>query len=301
MLKTLTFFLWNKPRLLFDIRPAGAFNRGSLEHAQSFPIVKDTDVENFINQLSSNNQKLPLHLVDLDGNTAKLLSNRIEADYLEGGYKSFKTWRNNVFQDGPQIKVLCGFSGSGKTEILKQLEADGNQVIDLEELAAHNGSAFGRIHNSPQPSHEHFQNKLLSFWLSLNPEKPVWIEEKGPFLGKNGLPEYLYKNMQNATKIVLDVPFEIRLKSITKTYRKMDRSSFRSSIKSLVKRMGMSQNHKALHYFDSGQTKKCFELLLQYYDNAYRQRRENHWTGNAIEIQSSGYDTNSLLQKLISL
>ena len=301
MLTPSKFFLWSKPRLLIDIRPSGAYNKGSLEKAQSFPIISESDMCHFIKRFSSNNKTFPLHLIDVDGKSAEYLSTKIDADYLEGGYKFFKKWRNKAFESGPPIRVLCGFTGSGKTEILKRLADDGQQVIDLEKLAAHNGSVFGQVHNIPQPLHEHFQIKLLSFWLSLNPEKPVWIEEKGPFLGKNGLPEYLYKNMQNATKVVLDVPFDARLKSVMKSYGDMDQSQFRSAIKSLENRMGMSQNHKTLHYFDSGQTSKCFELLLQYYDNAYRKRRELYWTGKTIEIQSANYDTDLLVQKLTSI
>ncbi|WP_252314023.1 hypothetical protein [Sinobaca sp. H24] len=41
--------------------------------------------------------------------------------------------------------VLSGGTGTGKTEILDQLEEEGYPVISLERLANHRGSAFGSI------------------------------------------------------------------------------------------------------------------------------------------------------------
>jgi hypothetical protein len=41
--------------------------------------------------------------------------------------------------------VLAGYTGSGKTDILHLLQQLGHQVINLEELAAHNGSVFGHL------------------------------------------------------------------------------------------------------------------------------------------------------------
>ena len=53
--------------------------------------------------------------------------------------------------------VLGGLTGSSKTHILRKLnEKHGEQVIDLEGLANHKGSAFGSLGQPPQPSTEHF-------------------------------------------------------------------------------------------------------------------------------------------------
>ena len=144
----LTFFLWNKPRLLIDLRPIGAFNKGSLENAQSFPVCTDADIEHLIIKFSDNERNQSLHLIDLDGKTSEFLSKKLPIDFLEGGYKGFKQWRRQAFKIGPQIRVLSGYSGSGKTEILKQLKDHGHQVINLEELATHKGSVFGASPNT---------------------------------------------------------------------------------------------------------------------------------------------------------
>jgi tRNA 2-selenouridine synthase len=63
---------------------------------------------------------------------------------LEGGYKSFRTALHTYFRDFKfELRILGGCTGSGKTEILQVLAAKGEQVIDLEKLANHKGSAFG--------------------------------------------------------------------------------------------------------------------------------------------------------------
>ena len=60
--------------------------------------------------------------------------------------------------------VLGGMTGSSKTHILRYLKQSGHQVIDLEGLANHKGSAFGSLGQQAQPSTEHFANILYNEW-----------------------------------------------------------------------------------------------------------------------------------------
>ena len=79
---------------------------------------------------------------------------------LDGGYKAFRNWVLGQFEKEYSLKVLGGFTGSGKTEILKELKEKGQNVIDLEKLAHHKGSAFGRLGEEAQPTSEMFENTL---------------------------------------------------------------------------------------------------------------------------------------------
>ena len=274
-----SFFLWDKPRILVDIRPIGAFRKGSMESARSNPIEEYHNIDEFLNQEFINNSKEPLHLIDLDGKMAKQLSILKPLDYLEGGYKYFKSWREKAFETGPQINVLGGYTGSGKTELLHFMNKNGYQVINLEAIANHRGSVFGKIRNEIQPLHEDFQNQLLKLWLNLDENKPVWIEEKGPFLGKTGIPKSLQKRMENSTIYHLQVSFEERLQYLLRIYRDFDPSDFKSALRKLELRMGTSNNHKVLQFYNSGNIEKCFELLLDYYDKGYDKRRTRDWKG----------------------
>ena len=278
------FFTWNKPRVLIDIRPAGAFQKGSLQGARSLQVDNSHGVRGFSEKIPKISAIQPLHLIDQNGSIATQLCQSMELKFLHGGYKHFKIWRDQEFATGPPVFVLGGYTGSGKTDLLRKLKINNHQVIDFEALAGHRGSIFGGSDKSVQPLHEHFQNDLLAIWLSLDPASPVWVEEKGPFLGQVGLPRFLFSRMQNTFMIHLDVPFEERLDSVQKAYFPHNPDQFRAGIKRLERRMGMSNNHKALHYYNTGQTNKYFELLLKYYDEAYDQRRKEQRNGDTVHI-----------------
>ena len=79
---------------------------------------------------------------------------------LVGGYKKFRNYVLDTFKLPFQFNILGGYTGSGKTELLKTLKEKGEPVIDLEDLASHKGSAFGNIGLPEQPGQEMFENLL---------------------------------------------------------------------------------------------------------------------------------------------
>ena len=64
---------------------------------------------------------------------------------LIGGYKKFRNYVLDTFKKPYHFNIIGGFTGSGKTELLKTLKERGEKVIDLEAIANHKGSAFGAI------------------------------------------------------------------------------------------------------------------------------------------------------------
>src|SRR5205823_11555218 len=83
---------------------------------------------------------------------------------LVGGYKKFRNYVLDTFKEPFPFKILSGYTGSAKTELLKVLRKKDQPVIDLEAIANHKGSAFGNIGLPPQPTQEMFEN-LLSWEL----------------------------------------------------------------------------------------------------------------------------------------
>ena len=279
------FFLWDQERLLIDVRPGKEFKKGSLPGAISMPCEKEGDMVEIIQKFKKLIGKKELHIIDEDAELGALLSSQIPLRYLEGGYKGLKKWQETLFSKGKFLVVLGGYTGSGKSLLLSHLGTQGFQVINLEILARNKGSAFGYLPGVVQPKHEQFQHELVSMWLAFDMNDPIFIEEKGPFLGKVGLPKALYSSMSRAPMIELEVPFQQRLNYLLQTYKYLEKDFFRNAIRSIENRMGMSQNHRALHYYDSGKKEECFELLLLYYDKAYEKRRKQGWYGEKFIVK----------------
>jgi tRNA 2-selenouridine synthase len=84
----------------------------------------------------------------------------IQTTVLEGGYKSYRHLVLDTLAAEREMIILGGMTGSSKTHILRHLKQQGRQVVDLESLANHKGSAFGALGQLPQPSTEQFANDL---------------------------------------------------------------------------------------------------------------------------------------------
>ena len=69
----------------------------------------------------------------------------LESFVLNGGYKSFRRFVLEFLNGEFPFMVIGGFTGSGKTGVLRELHNMSEQVIDLEYLAHHKGSAFGGL------------------------------------------------------------------------------------------------------------------------------------------------------------
>ena len=71
---------------------------------------------------------------------------------IKGGYKSYRRWVLQQSNMPYLLQVIGGMTGSGKTKILHELDRLGEQTIDLEDLAQHQGSSYGTLNRLVQPS-----------------------------------------------------------------------------------------------------------------------------------------------------
>ena len=117
---------------------------------------------------------------------------------LQGGYKAY---RRHVQQELnrllPRLRfiVVAGPTGCGKTDLLRQLQSQGCQVLDLESLANHRGSLLGREPGSCQPSQKWFESSLYHELCQLDLEKPIYVESESSKIGEIHLPTALFKNL----------------------------------------------------------------------------------------------------------
>src|SRR5439155_22654024 len=119
---------------------------------------------------------------------------------------------------GALFVVVSGLAGAGKTEFLAGLRRDGEQVLDLEALARHRGSAFGAIGLGPQPSHAAFARAVSDRVAAAHPRRVLWVEDEGPFIGSVGVPPWLAEEIARAPIVEVRATFAARVARLNATY-----------------------------------------------------------------------------------
>ena len=214
-------------------------------------------------------------LLDLAGFTVNL---------LQHGYKDYRRFAISQFEQKYPLVVLGGMTGSGKTEILHQLQEAGESIIDLEKLAHHKGSAFGVIGQLPQNSIEQFQNDLALALYGQNDQNRLWVEDEGISIGRVNIPNPFYDQMQAATLIKIEVPQVERIRKLTQEYCQTDKALLTDAILRIKKRLGGLATKEALQAIETGDMEKMVELALVYYDKAYSFQLANKNPENSITI-----------------
>jgi tRNA 2-selenouridine synthase len=193
---------------------------------------------------------------------------------LAGGYKAFRNWVLKQFDKEYNLKILGGYTGSGKTKVLHELKAD-HPVIDLENLANHKGSAFGAIGEKPQATQEMFEN-LLALELFKNAScNGIWLEDESQRIGRVMIPNSFWEKMRNSPVYFLDIPFEERLNYLVTTYGSFEKEKLAESIERIQKRLGGLETKNALDLLAGDNIKECFRILLKYYDKLYHKGLHN--------------------------
>jgi len=216
---------------------------------------------------------------------------------LTGGYKSFRNWALAQFEQPHFFKVVGGYTGSGKTKLLKVLAGLGQPTIDLEGLARHKGSAFGALGELPQPTQEMFENELASALFQTAGQSrnigPIWIEDESRRIGNVNIPGALWDSMQHAPLYFLDIPFEQRLQFIAESYGRYKQEELVNAIMRIQKRLGGQNAKKAISYLNEDQHIEAFRILLEYYDKYYKQNIRDRKNITVLTSDNVDAETNS--------
>jgi tRNA 2-selenouridine synthase len=197
---------------------------------------------------------------------------------IEGGYKTYRTYVREQLESLPlqfTYKVLCGFTGTGKTYILQQLAKRGEQILNLEELANHRGSLLGQKWQetvSPQPTQKYFESILLKQLQQFDVDRTVWVESESNKIGQIYLPPTLWESMKQANCIEVHLPLEQRIKWLMQQYSHLANSQdfLKQKLSYLKNRYG---NKKIKYWYklideDKGE-ELVKELLVYHYDPSY--------------------------------
>ena len=226
---------------------------------------------------------------------------------LSGGYKAYRQWARMQFDKPYNITVLGGYTGSGKTKVLHELQGKGQMVIDLERLANHKGSAFGSLGEKPQPTQEMFENLLAEklFGLQVFPLvselKDIFIEDESQRIGVLNIPGGFYNQMRKSPVLFLEIPFEERLEYLITDYGKFDKADMVNAIIRIQKRLGGLETKLAINFLLENDHRECFRILLTYYDKYYEKGLNNRENLPALlnKIFCKNGNIQSNAQKLI--
>ncbi|WP_299726246.1 tRNA 2-selenouridine(34) synthase MnmH [uncultured Endozoicomonas sp.] len=138
---------------------------------------------------------------------------------IKGGYKALRRFLidelERAIEQVPFI-ILSGKTGTGKTYLIQQLPYS----IDLEGLANHRGSSFGRRYGG-QPGQIDFENRLAIALLKhhhRHPGMPVLLEDESKLIGRCSLPQTMKDKMQESLLILLEETMAERVNIGLKEY-----------------------------------------------------------------------------------
>lgn len=245
---------------------------------------------------------------------------------LEGGYKAFRNYLINQLDPSTQTSkpvILSGFTGTGKTILLNEFE----NSIDLEGIANHRGSTFGR-YSTPQPTQINFENNL-AYKLIQYREKDyshMILEDEGGHIGTNFLPKPLAAYFNTGDLVILDASIEERIQLTLQEYVINSQLEYikkygdealglnewfnylSDSITRVKKRLGLGRFNQIYSYFEKAYSNQLstgsYEMhkdwisffLTDYYDPMYQYQLDK--TDKKILFRGSSSEVTNYLKTL---
>ncbi len=298
-----------KDALLVDVRSEGEYSEDTIPGAVNIPVLNneeralvgtlyrsDGPVSARRHALELVAPKLPSKIAAVDSAGAGDLvvfcwrggeRSRFMASVLDtmgydvyriiGGYKSYRRYVNEYLEKEELTQravVLHGLTGVGKTEVLELLGRKGLPVLDLEGLARHRGSAYGKIGLPPSPTQKAFESEIVKFLTSID-EKGIFIVEcESRRVGNLLVPLPLMNAIRNGTRVLLYAPLAERVRRIRKIYTDGPGDNvekLQEATSTLVKRLGRARVEELNRMLEDRNFEPVFTYLLtEYYDPLYK-------------------------------
>ncbi len=326
-----TFLQQSKNELLIDVRAPIEFAKGHIPFAINIPLFEDIEraeigtlykqqgkdiavsrgleivspkMIHFVNEAKalSKNKKVFVYCFrgGMRSNSFAWLLNTsgLNAKLLQGGYKAYRNWALESFEKPQRFIIIGGNTGSGKTNVLHQLEKEGYKTIDLEKIAHHKGSAFGGINEEKQSPQQIFENNVAYQLDEQNSNEFILLEDESQNIGYNKIPHGLWLQMKQAPIIKLNIPFEARVFQLLNDYTTVDVHLLKQSIIKISQQLGTLNTTLCLRYLDEGNLIDVARLCLHYYDKAYNYTYDKKLTQRIIHINAETTDASINAEKI---
>ncbi|GAB6180723.1 tRNA 2-selenouridine(34) synthase MnmH [Desulfotomaculum defluvii] len=246
--------LKQKDTCLIDVRSEGEFAEGSIPNAINVPLFNNEErakVGTVYKQIGTEEaKKLGIEIAGpklpkLYNDIANLGKNKkvflycwrggMRSKYLtsilsslgmdvyrvQGGYKAYRRYVHNYLdQDEIPHKciVLHGLTGVGKTIVLNKLYTMGIPVLDLESLARHRGSAYGKIGLPESPSQKDFEAGIVQNLEKTENLGVIVVECESRRVGKLIVPTSVLNAMAKGYRVLMYASMDVRVKRIIEEY-----------------------------------------------------------------------------------
>lgn len=138
-----------------------------------------------------------------------------------GGYKAYRRHVHDYLDQANiphRCIVLHGLTGVGKTIVLQQLKAKGIPTLDLEALARHRGSAYGKIGLPESPSQKDFEAGIVQDLKNAENFGVIVVECESRRVGKLIVPTSVLNAMAKGYRVLMYASMEARVQRIIKEY-----------------------------------------------------------------------------------
>ncbi|MCM3734576.1 tRNA 2-selenouridine(34) synthase MnmH [Bacillus cytotoxicus] len=218
----------------------------------------------------------------------------IQVYRLQGGIRAYRKWVVETL-DHLDIKqeayVLNGYTGAGKTTILRRLGKDGYPILDLEGMANHRGSVFGQIGLEPH-NQKTFESLLVQEVLHLQQAPYMLFEAESKRVGKVMLPDFILERKEQGIQLFIDMPVGERVRHILEDYSPWDhQEECIDAFRKIKRRIHTPVAAKIDNDLQSGNFDSAVQLLLEhYYDPLYEHTAKQYPEERRLTIKVQNVD-----------
>jgi tRNA 2-selenouridine synthase len=303
-------FLALDNKISIDLRTAKEFDDGKIDQAKNYPIMnydqrqevsilynQGNHLEAYKKSMTYANPQM-IELLDYiwnhqdqtiviycsrGGLRSKMLYDILKNFNLENvyrlkeGYRGYRQFLLNYFEkhlDQFEFITFHGHSGVGKTNLLKYLATQGQDVLNFAALAENTGSAFGNmIYGYHDISQKDFDDKIFRA-LYYAQRKTIFTESESKRLGLNYINDHIFNKMKDGKHILLKSSLDKRAKNLYNNYvvnnKKFDKDKVIEYTVQLKRSLGKQKINALVDLLEAEHYLEAIRILLtDYYDDFY--------------------------------
>lgn len=294
-----------EPHTMVDVRSPKEFKEASIPGALNIPVFNDEEraevgtIYKQVGQAEAKKRgleifaaKLPAFIAEFEAIDTSLtvfcwrggMRSKTAATVLDlmgihphrltGGIRTYRQWVVEElanYEYPPELIVLNGYTGSGKTVILHKLAEAGEPIVDLEHLAGHRGSIFGQI-GLEANNQKNFESLLLHDLKRTSDKPVVFIEGESKRIGKVTMPGFLFEKKEHSRQLIIQLPIEERVRITLEDYQPAERpEEFQAAFEQIRRRIHVPIAKEIEEALKTGDFDSATRLLLEhYYDPRYQ-------------------------------